>query len=80
MHSKNLKPGEYELTSGLTVPEILALFVQGKTKQHAITFPEGWSFKEILHEIEKNPNLEHTLNGADFGSVMAKLKSDMQSS
>jgi UPF0755 protein len=76
---KKLKTGEYELTSGLTVPQILALFVQGKTKQHAITFPEGWSFKEILHEIEKNPDIEHTLNGGGFGSVMATFKSDMPS-
>jgi len=70
---KKLKPGEYELTPGLTVPEILALFVQGKTKQYTITFPEGWSFKEILREIEKNPNIEHTLASADYGSVMAKI-------
>ncbi len=76
---KKLKTGEYELTSGLTVPQIVALFVQGKTKQHAITFPEGWSFKEILHELEKNPNLEHSLNGVGLGSVMSKLKSDAQS-
>ncbi|HEY8094845.1 MAG TPA: endolytic transglycosylase MltG [Methylobacter sp.] len=76
---KKLKTGEYELTSGLTVPQIIALFVQGKTKQHAITFPEGWSFKEILHEIEKNPNLEHSLNGVCLESVMSKLKSDAQS-
>jgi len=76
---KKIKTGEYELTSGLTIPQILALFVQGKTKQHIITFPEGWSFKEILHEIEQDPNLEHTLNGVDFGSIMAKFKSDMPS-
>ena len=76
---KKLKTGEYELTSGLTVPQILTLFAQGKTKQHIITFPEGWNFKEILHELEKNPSLEHTLNGADLGSVMAKFKSDMKS-
>jgi UPF0755 protein len=76
---KKIKTGEYELTSGITIPQILALFVQGKTKQHTITFPEGWSFKEILHEIEKNPNLEHTLNGVDFASLMIKFKSDMQS-
>ena len=75
---KKLKPGEYELPPGITVPEILALFVQGKTKQHTITFPEGWSFKEILREIEKNPNLEHTLSSTDFGSVMTKLKVDKQ--
>ncbi|MGZ5077181.1 MAG: endolytic transglycosylase MltG [Methylobacter sp.] len=76
---KKLKTGEYELTSGLTIPQILALFVQGKTKQHIITFPEGWSFKEILHEIEKNPNLEHTLAGVDFAGIMAKFKSDLPS-
>jgi len=70
---KKLKAGEYELTSGLTLPEIVALFVQGKTKQHAITFPEGWSFKEILHEIEKNPHIEHTLSSVDFNGVMSKI-------
>lgn len=76
---KKLKTGEYEITSGLTVPQIIALFVQGKTKQHAITFPEGWSFKEILHELEKNPNLEHSLNGVGFDGVMSKLKANAQS-
>ncbi|WP_340121725.1 endolytic transglycosylase MltG [Methylobacter svalbardensis] len=70
---KKLKAGEYELTSGLTLPEIIALFVQGKTKQHAITFPEGWSFKEILLDIEKNPNIEHTLSSIDFKDVMSKI-------
>ncbi|WP_432744716.1 endolytic transglycosylase MltG [Methylobacter sp. G7] len=73
---KKLKTGEYELTSELTLPEILALFVQGKTKQHTITFPEGWSFKEILLEIEKNPHIEHTLNSVDFKSIMSKLESE----
>ena len=76
---KKLKTGEYELISGLTVPQIIALFVQGKTKQHAITFPEGWSFKDILHELEKNPNIEHSLNGVGLERVMSKLKSDAQS-
>ena len=70
---KKLKTGEYEIRSGLTMPGLLALFVLGKTKQHAITFPEGWSFIEMQHEIECNPNLEHTLSPADFDSVMTKL-------
>jgi UPF0755 protein len=70
---KKLKTGEYELAPGLTIPEILTLFVQGKTKQYAITFPEGWSFKEILQEVEKNPNLEHTLNNVNFEALMSLL-------
>ncbi len=70
---RKLKTGEYELTSGLTLPQILAIFVQGKTKQHAITFPEGWSFKEIMHEIDNNPDIDHTLSVAGTDSVMSKI-------
>jgi len=77
---KKLKTGEYELAPGLTLPEILTLFVQGKTKQYAITFPEGWSFKEILQEVEKNPNLEHTLHDVDFEALMSQLGADIKHS
>jgi UPF0755 protein len=70
---KKLKTGEYNITSGITLPELIALFVQGKTKQHTITFPEGWSFKQIRQEIEKNTDLEHTLNSADFDNIMTKM-------
>ena len=75
---KKLKTGEYELAPGLTLPEILSLFVQGKTKQYAITFPEGWSFKEVLQEVENNPNLEHTLHNADFEVLMPRLGADIK--
>jgi UPF0755 protein len=70
---KKIKTGEYELSSGLTIPEILDLFVQGKTKQYSITFPEGWNFNEIVQELEKNPNLDHQLIKTDFPATMARL-------
>jgi UPF0755 protein len=75
---KKLKTGEYELATGLTLPEILAVFVQGKTKQYAITFPEGWSFKEILLEIKNNPSLEHTLQQFDYKALMVQLGADVK--
>jgi len=73
---KKIKTGEYELTPGLTIPEILDLFVQGKTKQYSITFPEGWNFNEIVQEIEKNTNLEHQLTNTGFAAIMAQLGID----
>jgi UPF0755 protein len=76
--SKKLKTGEYELAPGLTLPEILALFVQGKTRQYAITFPEGWSFKEILQEVKSNPSLEHTLHDVDNDALMLQLGADIK--
>lgn len=74
--SSKLKVGEYELKPGLTIPQILALFVQGKTHQYSITFPEGWAFKQILQKLKSNPDLKHTLDGMDNQAIMAKLNAD----
>jgi UPF0755 protein len=57
-----LKTGEYELPSGLTLPQIITLFAQGKTKHYSITFPEGWQFKDYLRALENIPQLEHRID------------------
>ncbi len=68
-----LKTGEYELAVGSTIPSVLAQLVQGKTKHYAITFPEGWCFKQLLQAINNHPQLDHTLNGSDANMLMATL-------
>lgn len=73
---KQIKTGEFELTDGQTMPDILALLVSGKTKQYAITFPEGWNFQQVWQTIEQNPYLDHTLNPADPTDLMAKVGAD----
>ena len=74
--SNKLKAGEYQLKPGLTMPEILAVFVKGKARQYSITFPEGWSFKQIIAEIQSNPYIENTLGAVDYQNLMAKLGSE----
>ena len=71
--NKKIKSGEYELAKGLPAKDILALFVRGKVKWHAITFPEGWNFKAIQQELDKNPYLEHTLKNIPIGEIVEKL-------
>jgi len=71
--TNKLKAGEYELLPNLTLPQIINLFAQGKTKHYAITFPEGWSFKELLEAVKNNPNLEHSLNTNTSEQVLAEL-------
>ena len=73
--SNKLKAGEYELNTGLTIPQILDLFVEGKSRQYAITFPEGWNFKQMLELIQKNPYLKKTLSQVDYKTIMEKLGS-----
>ena len=68
-----LKVGEYELTPGLTIPQILTIFAEGKSKKYTITFPEGWSLKEILQELEKTPNLKISLEKTAISELPAQL-------
>lgn len=74
--SDKLKAGEYELASGITMSQILNLFVQGKTHQYSITFPEGWNFKQVLQKLNQHSDLTHTLKGMDNQTIMLKLNSD----
>lgn len=71
-----LKAGEYELNKGLTLPQILNVFISGKTRQYSITFPEGWTFKQMLQKLNANPDLKHTLSDMDNQAIMAKLNAD----
>lgn len=74
--SNKLKVGEYELKPGLTTPQILTLFIQGKTQQYSITFPEGWTFKQIRQKLNQHPELKRTLESMDNQTIMAKLNAD----
>jgi UPF0755 protein len=71
--TNKLKAGEYELTTGLTSPQILSMFSEGRAKKYAITFPEGWSLKEIVLEIEKTPYLKQTLPKLAITEIASQL-------
>jgi len=71
-----LKVGEYALKKGATAMDILATFKEGKTRRYAITFPEGWNFKQMLRAIQKNPNIHHTLSDDQLATIMQKIGSD----
>jgi len=69
-----LKAGEYELPAGLTMPDMLALFVSGQSKQYPITFPEGITFKQMRQQIQATQKLTQTLQKMDDKAIMALLK------
>ena len=68
-----LKTGEYEFTTGLTLPEIIDQIAKGKTRQHSITFPEGWSLAEILAAVNNNPYIDHTIQNTSPEALRAQL-------
>jgi UPF0755 protein len=69
----SLKAGEYELTPGLTIPQILTIFAEGRAKKYTITFPEGWSLKEILLEIAKHQNVNKTFQKESVAELSSLL-------
>lgn len=73
--TNQLKAGEYVLQPGMSLPDILAVFVRGKVRQYAITFPEGWTFKQIRQRLSENANLTHTLDNVDAKVMLKRLGS-----
>ncbi|MDT8425423.1 MAG: endolytic transglycosylase MltG [Methyloprofundus sp.] len=71
-----LKAGEYELSVGLLPRDFLVLLSLGKTRQHEITFPEGWNFKEIHQAIAENESLTHTIAELTDLQILQALGSD----
>lgn len=60
-HQK-LKAGEYLFNGPKTDQQIVAMLVQGQVYRHKITFPEGWTVKQIAALLER----EGLVSAADF--------------
>ncbi|OQX14772.1 MAG: aminodeoxychorismate lyase [Thiothrix lacustris] len=68
-----LKAGEYQLESGMLPDAALQKFTSGQVLQYQLTILEGKTFKDILADIRKHPNLEQTLGDADAQTIMRQL-------
>ncbi|WP_428356595.1 endolytic transglycosylase MltG [Methyloprofundus sp.] len=71
-----LKAGEYQLPVGITPKEFLVLLSSGAVMQHGITFPEGWTFKQLRQALVVDKNLKLTLTGIGDADILQKLGSD----
>ena len=65
--------GEYSLKQGTTPAQLMFMLTTGKVKNYSITIVEGWTFKQMMEEINKHPALKHTLKGLKPEQVMARL-------
>ena len=68
-----LKAGEYELPIGMTPKAFLLLLSSGKTRQYVITFPEGWTFRQMRTALAENPHITHTTTGLSDTTVLQKI-------
>ncbi len=56
-----IKTGEFQLEPGVLPLQLLNLLASGKVISYRFTIVEGWSVKDLLAALGKNPVLQHTL-------------------
>jgi len=70
-----LKAGEYELEPGMSARELLATLVAGKVRYHTVTLVEGWTFQQVLAELERHSDITATLADKSHSKIMALIDS-----
>ena len=68
-----IKAGEYRLTSTLTLPDVLALFIKGDVVQHSFTIIEGMTSQQVLAAIASDNRFIQTIETTDLKTVMQML-------
>jgi len=56
-----IRTGEYTLQPGMLPADLLSLLASGKVITYRFTIVEGWSVKQLVAALGKDPVLKHTL-------------------
>lgn len=68
-HLAGFKAGTYQLYPGMSIKDMLELFVSGKEAQFAIRFAEGNNWDIWKNELNKKDNIKHLLRGKTDAEV-----------
>jgi UPF0755 protein len=71
--ASRLKAGEYHLPVGIKPPQLLEILTSNRVVQHDMTIIEGWSFKQLIAAVRREPSLTQTLEGLDDKALMVRL-------
>lgn len=68
-----IKVGEYRLTQEMTPLDLLNMLVQGKVIQYSLTLVEGWTFWQMMEQINQSDMLNHHLAGLSDNEIMKRI-------
>lgn len=74
-----LKAGEYALTPGLSIANLMELLTKGAVVQHRFTIVEGWTLAQILSAMQKQDALIKEAATLDEPTLRARLRWDKPS-
>jgi UPF0755 protein len=70
----NIKAGNYEIAEPVTPYRLLRKITAGEVTQVAITFVEGWTFRQIRQALEGHPGVSHATSGLTDQEILQRLK------
>jgi UPF0755 protein len=70
---KNIKAGNYEVERGVTPLELMRKITRGDYTAVAITFVEGWTFRQLRKGLDDHPALRHDTQGLTEAEILQKL-------
>ncbi len=73
LEGQPLHSGEYRMTPGMTVHDLIGLWQRGEVVQYSLTLVEGWNFRQVRSALAKHEKIEQTLDGLSDSEVMDKL-------
>jgi UPF0755 protein len=68
-----IQAGEYRLVPGTSPAMLLDQFVAGDVILHALTLPEGWTFRQGLASIQSHPQVRAELKGLGDAELRARI-------
>lgn len=73
LEGQPLHTGEYRLTPGMTVRDMLGVWQRGEVVQYSLTLVEGWNIRQVRSALAKQEKLQQTLAGLSDTELMDKL-------
>jgi UPF0755 protein len=71
--ASKIKAGSYEINPGTTALGLLDKLTAGDVTQSAITFIEGWTFRDMREALGQNPDLQHDSKTLSDPEVMQRV-------
>lgn len=69
--AQQLKAGEYELSAGMSIREIIEKLSEGRSLLYSVTVPEGLTSHEVVRRLLNDPNLSGAISQVPAeGSLM----------
>lgn len=70
---RNIKAGNYEVEKGVTPLELMAKLTRGNSSALAITFVEGWTFRQMRKLLNEHPALNHDTRDLSDVDIVQRL-------